>query len=80
MERDKIFIISAPPASHSTALNLAKESTEIVFISPAEAQEKYGLEAFRPEPMIITNHIIPDLAPFKPPLTRAERRKLKRNR
>ena len=79
MERDKIYIIGELPASYSTALMLAKESSEVVFISPEDAEEKYNIqEAFRPEPIIITNPIIPELSPFQPPLTRAERRKLKR--
>lgn len=79
MERDKIFIVGEPPENYSAALELAKESAEIVFVSPQEAQEKYGIQkAFQPEPIIITPRIIPELASFQPPLTRAERRKLKR--
>lgn len=74
----KVYIIGSNSISEADRLFLQKKDINIVVLSTKQCEEM-GV-VFKPEPMPIIASPMIDYIPFISPLTRAERRKLKRKK
>ena len=73
----KVFLIGGGNISESERLILLSKNHDVEIITPEQAKE-LGYPAQTMKPMIITNPYLHEQI-FKRPMTRAERRKKKRN-
>jgi hypothetical protein len=75
---NKVYIIGSSPISEADRLFLEAKKIDIEVLSNEQSKEVILLS--RPKPMPIIASPVVNYIPFIPPLTRAERRKLKRKK